>query len=118
MWGVLLGMLARTDRHVLARDVISAAVPAALCGCRLRIEITLLWAQQPELRLPTASALDALHRLVSFGRPPTEIPRPFSLRAHGGGHPVGRGGRGGPVPDSFIRVRAAAGLGAVVHSVT
>ncbi len=69
MLGVLLGSLARSQRQVIGLGVISANLLAALGGCWWPIEITPLWAQKLALLLPTGWAMDALHKLVSFGEP-------------------------------------------------
>jgi ABC-type multidrug transport system permease subunit len=51
--------------------VISANLLAALGGCWWPIEVTPLWMQKLQLALPTGWAMDALHKLVSFGASPT-----------------------------------------------
>lgn len=73
MLGVLLGIMARSERQVVGLGVISANALAALGGCWWPIEIAPLWAQKLALALPTGWAMDALHRLVSFGQPPFAI---------------------------------------------
>lgn len=73
MLGVLLGIVARSERQVVGLGVISANVLAALGGCWWPIEITPLWAQRLALAFPTGWAMDALHKLVSFGQPPAAI---------------------------------------------
>lgn len=65
--GVVLGSLARTEGQSIAIGVISANVLAALGGCWWPIEITPAWMQQLQLFLPTGWAMDAMHKLISFG---------------------------------------------------
>ena len=67
--GVLLGSLARTEGQAIGLGVITANLLAGLGGCWWPIEITPQWMQSFSLVLPTGMAMDALHRLVSFGRP-------------------------------------------------
>jgi len=71
--GVLLGSLARTENQSIAIGVISANVLAALGGCWWPIEITPDWMQQLQLFLPTGWAMDAMHKLISFGSGPETI---------------------------------------------
>jgi len=73
MVGILLGSLARTEQQVIGLGVIAANVLAALGGCWWPLEITPLWAQKLALLLPTGWAMDALHKLVSFGEPARTI---------------------------------------------
>lgn len=73
MVGVLLAGLARTEQQVIGLGVIAANVLAALGGCWWPIEITPLWAQKLALLFPTGWAMDALHKLVSFGEPAKAI---------------------------------------------
>ncbi len=77
----MLGMLGRSERQVVGLGVISWNVLAAVGGCWWRLEITPLWAQRPAWLTPTGWAMDALHRLVSFGQPPGAILRHFALSA-------------------------------------
>ncbi|MCS7314064.1 MAG: ABC transporter permease [Bryobacteraceae bacterium] len=82
MLGVLLGIVARTERQVVGLGVFSADVLAALGGCWWPIEITPPWAQKLALFLPTGWAMDGLHRLVSFGQSPAAIlPHSFAPAA-------------------------------------
>ncbi len=69
MLGVFLGNLARNERQIVGLGVISANLLGALGGCWWPIEITPLWAQKFALLLPTGWAMDALHKLISFGEP-------------------------------------------------
>ena len=68
--GLLLGSLARTEGQAAAIGVISANLLAALGGCWWPIEVTPVWMQKLQLALPTGWAMDALHKLVSFGASP------------------------------------------------
>ncbi|MGC8794614.1 MAG: ABC transporter permease [Bryobacteraceae bacterium] len=79
--GVLFGGLARSERQVVGLGVIASNVLAALGGCWWPIEITPLWAQKLALLLPTGWAMDALHRLVSFGESPAAILPQVALTA-------------------------------------
>lgn len=67
--GVLLGSLARTEGQAVGLGVITANILAGLGGCWWPIEVTPIWMQKLALALPTGMTMDALHRLVSFGRP-------------------------------------------------
>lgn len=71
--GLLLGTLARTEGQAAAIGVISANVLGALGGCWWPIEVAAPWMQKLQLFLPTGWAMDALHRLVSFGAPPAAV---------------------------------------------
>src|SRR5262249_7802151 len=71
--GMLLGNFARSEGQVSAFGVISTNVMAALGGCWWPIEITPRWAQKLALFLPTGVAMDALHKLVSFGYGPASV---------------------------------------------
>jgi ABC-type multidrug transport system permease subunit len=64
---VLLGAVARTEGQAIGIGVLSTNVLAALGGCWWPIEVTPRWAQAFSLALPTGWAMDALHKLVSFG---------------------------------------------------
>ena len=65
--GVVLGSVARSPGQAIAIGVISANVLAALGGCWWPIEIAPEWMQTLQLFLPTGWAMDALHKLISFG---------------------------------------------------
>ncbi|MFQ5741142.1 MAG: ABC transporter permease [Acidobacteriota bacterium] len=65
--GLLLGSLARTESQAIGIGVLSANLLAALGGCWWPIEITPGWMQTLSLLLPTGWAMDAMHKLVSFG---------------------------------------------------
>ena len=65
--GLMLGSIAKTDGQAAGLGVLAANVLAALGGCWWPIEITPAWMQKLQLFLPTGWAMDALHKLVSFG---------------------------------------------------
>ncbi len=65
--GILLGNLARSRAQMAGIGVMATMVLAALGGCWWPIEITPAWMQTLALFLPTGWAMDAMHRLVSFG---------------------------------------------------
>jgi ABC-2 type transport system permease protein len=71
--GMLLGNLARTEGIAVAIGVISTNVFAALGGCWWPIEITPGWMQKLQLLLPTGWAMDAMHKLISFGYGPVSV---------------------------------------------
>jgi ABC-2 type transport system permease protein len=71
--GLLLGSLARTEGMAVAIGVIAANVLAALGGCWWPIEITPPWMQTFALFLPTGWAMDAMHKLISFGAGPVSV---------------------------------------------
>jgi ABC-type multidrug transport system permease subunit len=71
--GLLLGNFARTDGQVIGVGVISSNIMAALGGCWWPIEITPVWSQKLALVLPTGWAMDALHKLMSFGDSPVAV---------------------------------------------
>jgi ABC-2 type transport system permease protein len=67
VFGMLLGNTARIEGQVIGMGVIVSNVLAALGGCWWPIEITPPWAQKLALAFPTGWAMNALHRLMSFG---------------------------------------------------
>ncbi|MEK7404075.1 MAG: ABC transporter permease [Acidobacteriota bacterium] len=71
--GVLLGSLARSENQAVGIGVVATNVLAALGGCWWPIEIAPAWAQKLALALPTGWAMDALHKLVSFGAAPAAV---------------------------------------------
>jgi len=71
--GMLLGNLGRSDGQVIGMGVIASNVMAALGGCWWPIEITPRWAQKVALVFPTGWAMDALHKLMSFGDSPAAV---------------------------------------------
>jgi ABC-type multidrug transport system permease subunit len=71
--GILLGNFSGSEAQVLGLGIAGTNVLAALGGCWWPIEITPRWAQQLSLALPTGWAMDAIHKLVSFGAAPSTV---------------------------------------------
>jgi ABC-type Na+ efflux pump permease subunit len=71
--GILLGSLARSEGQAVGLGVLASNVFAALGGCWWPIEITPPWMQKLAMVFPTGWAMDALHKLVSFGAPPSSV---------------------------------------------
>jgi ABC-type Na+ efflux pump permease subunit len=71
--GMLLGSLSRTEGMASAIGVISANAMGALGGCWWPIEVTPPVMQKLSLFLPTGWAMDAIHKLVSFGEGPLSV---------------------------------------------
>ncbi len=71
--GIVLGNLVRTEGQAVGIGVLAANVLAALGGCWWPIEITRPWMQKLALFLPTGWAMDAMHKLVSFGAPASSV---------------------------------------------
>jgi len=71
--GIILGNIARSEGQAVGIGVIAANVLAALGGCWWPIEITPSWMQKLQLFLPTGWAMDALHKLISFGAGPSSV---------------------------------------------
>ena len=70
---ILVGSLARTEGQAIGISVIATNILAALGGCWWPIEVTPRWAQSVAMFLPTGWAMDAMHKLVSFGDPPSAV---------------------------------------------
>ena len=73
VFGMLLGNFARIEGQVIGLGVVVSNVLAALGGCWWPIEITPPWAQKIALAFPTGWAMDALHKLMSFGDAPASV---------------------------------------------
>ncbi len=73
VFGMLLGNFARIEGQVIGLGVVVSNVLAALGGCWWPIEITPPWAQKLALVFPTGWAMDALHKLMSFGDGPAAV---------------------------------------------
>jgi ABC-2 type transport system permease protein len=71
--GLLLGNFARSEGQVIGLGVVASNVMAALGGCWWPIEITPQWTQRIASVFPTGWAMDALHRLMSFGDSPAAV---------------------------------------------
>ena len=79
---VVLANVTRTPAQTTGLGVLAAQVLAALGGCWWPIEITPRWMQQLSLALPTGWTMDALHKLVNFGDPPSAaVPHVIALLA-------------------------------------
>jgi ABC-2 type transport system permease protein len=70
---MLLGNFSRSTGQVIAVGTIAVNLMAALGGCWWPIEITPDWCQSLARFLPTGLTMDALHRLMSFGAPPSAV---------------------------------------------
>ncbi|HSW49444.1 MAG TPA: ABC transporter permease, partial [Bryobacteraceae bacterium] len=70
---VLLGAVARTEGQAIGIGVLLTNLLGALGGCWWPIEVTPRWAQKLAILLPTGWAMDALHKLVSFGESPQAV---------------------------------------------
>jgi ABC-2 type transport system permease protein len=80
--GMLLGNLARSPAQMSGIGVVTTMVLAALGGCWWPIEVAPEWAQRFAMVLPTGWAMDAMHRLISFGDPaPAALPHALGLAA-------------------------------------
>ena len=71
--GMLLGNFGKTEGQVVGLGVIASNLLAGIGGCWWPVEITPAWAQKASLALPTGWAMDALHKLVSFGDSPLAV---------------------------------------------
>lgn len=71
--GLLVGCLARSEGQAVGIGVLAANALGALGGCWWPIEIAPGWMQRLALFLPTGWAMDALHRLMSFGQGPAAV---------------------------------------------
>jgi ABC-type multidrug transport system permease subunit len=71
--GMLLGNLARTEGQAVGIGVLVTNIIAPLGGCWWPIEVTPEFMQRLALVFPTGWAMDALHKLVSFGEPPASV---------------------------------------------
>ena len=65
--GLLLGTLAGTEAQAVGIGVLTSNLLAALGGCWWPIEVAPRWMQAISLAVPTGWAMDAMHKLVSFG---------------------------------------------------
>lgn len=70
---LLLGNWAQSPGHAVAAAVVLSNVLAAFGGCWWPIEIAPAWAQSAALATPTGWVMDALHKLMSFGLPPSAV---------------------------------------------
>jgi ABC-type Na+ efflux pump permease subunit len=80
--GIFLANTVRSRAQMGAVGVLASMVLAALGGCWWPIEITPGWMQGLAGFLPTGWAMDAMHKLVSFGEPGTvALPHTGTLAA-------------------------------------
>ena len=70
---LLLGNAGRTESQVIGMGVIASNLMSGLGGCWWPIEITPEWAQKASLFLPTGLTMNAIHKLVNFGAPPSSV---------------------------------------------
>ena len=73
VFGMLVGNFARIEGQVIGLGVVVSNVLAAFGGCWWPIEITPPWAQKLAMLFPTGWAMDALHKLMSFGDAPAAV---------------------------------------------
>jgi ABC-2 type transport system permease protein len=73
MLAIILGSVVRTAGQAIGIGVLVTNVIAALGGCWWPIEVTPLWMQKLAMLLPTGWAMDAMHRLTSFGDSPSAV---------------------------------------------
>jgi hypothetical protein len=66
---IVLANVTRTPAQTTGIGVFATQILAALGGCWWPIEITPPWMQKLAKLLPTGWAMDAMHKLVSFGDP-------------------------------------------------
>jgi len=71
--GLLMGSLGRSQGQVAGLGTLATMSLAALGGCWWPIEITPEWMQTLQKALPSGWAMDAMHRLVSFGLGPESV---------------------------------------------
>ena len=72
-FGILAGSLARTEGQAIGLGVLASNVLAALGGCWWPIEVVPAWMQTMSMGLPTGWAMDAMHKMVSFGASPASV---------------------------------------------
>lgn len=66
-FGLYLANVVRTQTQATGVGLLVTMLLAAFGGCWWPIEITPRWVQDASLLLPTGWAMDAMHRLISFG---------------------------------------------------
>ncbi len=71
--GVLLGAAIRDPDRAASLGVVATMVMAAFGGCWWPLEIVSPALQKLALAFPSGWAMTALHRLISFGDPPTAV---------------------------------------------
>ena len=71
--GMLLGNFGKSEGQVIGLGVLASNLLAMAGGCWWPAEITPLWAQKASLTLPTGWAMNAMHKLMSFGDAPLSV---------------------------------------------
>ena len=70
---IVLANAARSTGQMAGIGLMTTMLFAALGGCWWPIEITPGWMQSLQLLLPSGWAMDAMHRLISFGQGPAAV---------------------------------------------
>jgi ABC-type multidrug transport system permease subunit len=70
---LLLGNWAKSPGQAVAVAVVLSNGLAAIGGCWWPVEIVPEWAQKAALLTPTGWAMDAIHKLMSFGLPASAV---------------------------------------------
>ncbi len=70
---MVLGNWSKSPGQAVAVAVITSNVLAALGGCWWPVEVAPVWAQRVAIFLPTGWAMDAIHKLMSFGMPASSV---------------------------------------------
>ena len=84
-FSVLVGSLARTTGQAMGIGILTTVVLASLGGAWWPIEIAPVWMQRLAAFVPTGWAMDAMHKLVSFGyEPMAALPQLLGLVAAAG----------------------------------
>jgi ABC-2 type transport system permease protein len=71
--GMALGNFLNRERQVIGAGVILSNLLGALGGCWWPTEVTPLWAQKLAMALPSGWAMNAIHKLLSFGLPASTV---------------------------------------------
>jgi ABC-type Na+ efflux pump permease subunit len=70
---ILMGSLVRSQGQASGLGVVLSMAFGALGGCWWPIEIVPAWMQKLALYIPSGWTMDGMHKLVSFGAPPTAV---------------------------------------------
>ncbi len=71
--GIIAASLAKTVNQAIGLGIFFTNALAALGGCWWPIEVTPTWMQKLAWLFPTGWVMDAIHRLTSFGDPPSAV---------------------------------------------